>query len=51
MVIEGVQEYQAKQELIALLKLLTLGDKDWQAGLGLSVEQTRAQLTQRRRQR
>lgn len=51
MVIEGVQQYQDKQELIALLKLLTLGDKDRQAGLGLSVEQTRAQLAQRRRQR
>lgn len=51
MVIEGVQQYQEKQELIALLKLLALGEKDRQAGLGLSVEASRAQLAQRRQQR
>ena len=50
-VIEGVQQYQEKQELIALLKLLALGEKDRQAGLGLSVEASRAQLAQRRQQR
>lgn len=48
MVIEGVQQHQEKQELIVLLKLLAQGDKDRQAGLGLSVEQSRAQLAQRR---
>ncbi|MCY1557191.1 hypothetical protein D9M68_940220 [compost metagenome] len=51
MVIEGVQQYQEKQELIALLKLLALGEKDRQAGLGLSVEESRKQLAQRRQQR
>jgi PHD/YefM family antitoxin component YafN of YafNO toxin-antitoxin module len=51
MVIEGVRQHQEKQELIVLLKLLAPGDKDRQAGLGLSVEQSRAQLAQRRQQR
>lgn len=51
MVIEGVQQYQDKQELIALLKLLALGEKDRQAGLGVSVEAARAQLAERRRAR
>ncbi len=51
MVIEGVQQYQDKEDLIALLKLLALGEKDRQAGLGLSVEESRAQLAQRRQQR
>jgi len=37
MVIEGVQQCQEKQELIALLKLLALGEKDRPAILGLSV--------------
>ena len=48
MVIEGVQQYQDKEDLIALLKLLALGEKDRQAGLGLSVQEARAQLAQRR---
>ncbi len=48
MVIEGVQQYQDKQELIALLKLLALGEKDLQAGLGLSVEGSYKQFVQRR---
>jgi len=52
MVIEGVQQYQEKQELIALLKLLVLGEKDRQAGrpgpLGRGVPRT---LAQRRQQR
>lgn len=51
MVIEGVQQYQDKQELIALLKLLALGEKDRLAGRGLSVEESRKQLAERRRQR
>lgn len=48
MVIEGVQQYQQKQELIALLKLLALGEKDRQTGFALSVEASRAQLAHRR---
>ncbi len=50
MVIEGVQQYQDKEDLIALLKRLALGVKDRQAGLGLSVQESRAQLAQRRDQ-
>jgi PHD/YefM family antitoxin component YafN of YafNO toxin-antitoxin module len=48
MVIEGVRQYQDKEDLIALLKLLALGEKDRQAGLGLSVQEARAQLAERR---
>ena len=50
MVIEGVQQYQEKEELIALLKLLALGEKDLKADHGISVENSRAQLVQRRQQ-
>jgi hypothetical protein len=51
MVMYGVQQYQEKQELITLLKLLALGEKDRQASLGLWVEESRKQLAQRRQQR
>lgn len=51
MVIEGVQQYQEKQDLIALLKLIALGEKDREADLGLSVEKSRAQLAARRQTR
>ena len=51
MVIESVQRYQEKEDLIALLKLLALGEKDRQAGQGLSVQDSRAQLAQRRQSR
>lgn len=51
MVIESVQRYQEKEDLIALLKLLALGEKDRQAGQGLSVQASRAQLAQRRQSR
>ena len=51
MVIESVQQYQDKQELIALLKVLAMGEKDRQAGQGLSVQESRAQLAQRRQAR
>lgn len=51
MVIEGMQQYQEKQELIALLKSLALGEKDRLAGQGLSVEESRTRLAERRKQR
>ena len=51
MVIESVQRFQEKEDLIALLKLLALGEKDRQAGQGLSVQEFRAQLAQRRQSR
>lgn len=47
MVIESVQRFQDKEDHIALLKLLALGEKDRQAGQGLSVQESRAQLAQR----
>lgn len=48
MVIESVQRFQEKEDLIALLKLLALGEKDRQAGHGLTVQESRAQLAERR---
>ena len=51
MVIESVQRFQDKEDLIALLKLLALGEKDRQAGHGLTVQESRAQLAQRRQNR
>ena len=51
MVIESVQRFQEKEDLIALLKLLSLGEKDRQAGQGLTVQESRAQLAQRRQSR
>lgn len=51
MVIESVQRFQEKEDLIALLKLLALGEKDRQAGQGLTMQESRAQLAQRRQSR
>jgi len=51
MMIESVQRLQDKESQIALLKLLALGEKDRQAGQGLSVQEARAQLAQRRQGR
>ena len=51
MVIESVQRFQEKEDLIALLKLLALGEKDRQAGQGLTVQESRAQLAKRRQSR
>ena len=48
MVIESVTRFQEKEALIAALKVMALGEKDRQAGLGLSVQEARAQLAQRR---
>jgi hypothetical protein len=50
MVIESVQQHHEKENLIALQKLLALGEKDRLAGKGLSVKESRAQLAQRRNQ-
>lgn len=51
MVTEGVHPHHEKRERGALLKLLAMGEEDRQAGLGLSVEASRAQLARRRQQR
>lgn len=50
MVIESVQRFQEKVDLIALLKLLALGEKDRLEGHGLTVQESRAQLAQRRQE-
>jgi hypothetical protein len=51
MMTESVQRLQDKESQIALLKLLALAEKDRQAGHGLSVQEARAQLAQRRQGR
>ena len=51
MVIGSMQRLQDKEDQIALLKLLALGEKDRQAGQGLTVQESRAQLAQRRQSR
>ena len=38
MVIESIQDYEDKEELLALLKILELGKKDALAGKGLSAD-------------
>ena len=48
MVLEGVKQYHEKVELIALLKVIALGEKDRLAGKGLSIEESRAMLAARR---
>lgn len=51
MVIEGVKQYQEKENLIALLKLVALGEKDRLSGKGHSVAETRALLAKKRNER
>lgn len=51
MVVEGIKQYQDKENLIAMLKLVALGEKDRLAGQGHSVEEVRALLAQMRAQR
>ena len=51
MVIESVQQYQEKENLITLLKLIALGEKDRLAGQGHSVQEARAMLAQARTSR
>lgn len=48
MVVEGIKQYQDKENLIAMLKLVAMGEKDRVAGQGQSVEQVRALLAQKR---
>lgn len=38
MVIESIQDYEDKEELLALLKILALGKKDALAGKGLAAD-------------
>jgi len=51
MVIESVQQYQEKENLITLLKLIALGEKDRLTGQGHSVQEARAMLAQARTSR
>ena len=44
MVIEGIQQFQEKEALIAALKIIALGEKDRLQGKGISVAESRAQL-------
>lgn len=48
MVVEGIKQYQDKENLIAMLKLVAMGEKDRLAGQGQSVEEVRALLAQKR---
>lgn len=47
----GINSVRSKEQPIALLKLLALGEKDRLAGLGPPVEESHAQLAQRRKPR
>lgn len=51
MVIESVKQFQEKEELIAALKIIALGEKDRLQGKGLSIDESRAQLRAARRRR
>ena len=51
MVIESVKQFQEKEELIAALKIITLGEKDRLQTQGLIVEGSRAQLRAARQRR
>jgi hypothetical protein len=51
MVIESVKQFQEKEALIAALKIMALGEKDRIRGKGISVVESRAQLTAARQRR
>jgi hypothetical protein len=51
MVIEGIEQFQEKESLIAALKIIALGEKDRRQGNGLSAEASRAQLAAARQHR
>lgn len=51
MVIESVKQFQEKESLIAALKLMALGEKDRMQGKGISVAESRAQLSAARQRR
>ena len=51
MVIQGIEQFQEKESLIAALKIIALGEKDRRQGNGLSAEASRAQLTAARQRR
>ena len=51
MVIESVKQYQEKESLIAVLKIMALGEKDRKQGKGFSVAESRTQLAAARQLR
>ncbi len=51
MVIESVRQFQEKEELIAALKVVALGEKARAQGQGHSVAESRAQLAAARQRR
>lgn len=51
MVIESVHQYQEKENLLALLKIIALGEKDRVDGRGFSAIESRAMLAERRKSR
>jgi len=51
MVIEGIEQFQEKESLIAVLKIIALGEKDRRQGNGLSAETSRDQLAAARQRR
>lgn len=51
MVIESVRQFQEKEELIAALKIIALGEKDRLQNKGLTVDESREQLRAARQRR
>lgn len=51
MVIESIKQFQEKEELIAALKIIALGEKDRLQGKGLTVDESRSQLRAARQRR
>lgn len=51
MVIESIKQFQEKEELIAALKIIALGEKDRLQNKGLSVDESRTQLRVARQRR
>lgn len=51
MVIESIKQFQEKEELLAALKIIALGEKDRLQNKGLTSDESRAQLRAARQRR
>jgi hypothetical protein len=51
MVIEGVKQYRQKEELVAALKIMAMGEKDRLQGKGFPAADSRTQLVAARQSR
>jgi len=51
MVIESIKQFQEKEELLAALKIIALGEKDRLQNKGLTSDESRAQLRAARQSR